>query len=61
MFPLALLDVFAASKGPGGAGVGFAHFLAGIATAGLYRILRSRGAVAAAAVVGVEVGCDIFG
>jgi len=60
VFALALFDVFAAAEGPGDGGVGFAHFGAGVAAAGFYGVGRGRGAVALAAVFGVEVSGFVF-
>ena len=60
VFALALFDVFAAAEGPGDGGVGFADFGAGVAAAGFYGVGRGGGAVALAAVFGVEVGGFVF-
>ena len=56
---LALLDVLAAAEGPRHGGVGFAHLFARVAAAGFDGVGGSVGAVAAAAVVGVEVHGDV--
>jgi len=60
VFALALLNIFAAAEGPGDGGVGFADFGAGVAAAGFYGVGRGGGAVALAAVFGVEVGRFVF-
>ena len=60
MFPLALFDVLATAKGPGDGGIGFAHFFTGVAAAGFEGCGGRDGAVAIAAVVGVEVGGGFF-
>ena len=59
VLPLTLLDVFATAKSPGHGGVRLAHFFAGIATAGLDRIRGCVGTIAAAAVVRIEMHCDV--
>lgn len=61
VLPLALLHGGAIAKGPRGLGVGFAHFFAGGAAAGLFGVVRGRGAVAGTAVGGVEVGGGFVG
>lgn len=60
VLPHALLDVLAAAKGPGRLGVGLAHLVTGLATSGLHGTRRGGGAVAASAVVGVEVLGGLF-
>ena len=60
MFAFALFDVFATAKSPGDRGVGFTHFFAGVAAAGFDRCGGCDGAVAVAAIVGVEVGGRFF-
>lgn len=51
----ALLDVLAAAKGPRCLGVRLTHLVTRVTTAGLLGVGRGRGAVAAAAVVGVQM------
>ena len=55
VFALALFDVFATAKSPGDRGVGFAHFFAGVAAAGLHSCGGRNGTIAVAAVLRVEV------
>ena len=55
MFPLALFDILATSKGPRDRGISFAHFFAGIAATRFDGCRGSDGAVAVAAVVGIKV------
>ena len=55
MFPLALFDILATSKGPRDRGISFAHFFAGIAATRFDGCRGSDGAVAIAAVVGIKV------
>lgn len=59
-FTVALFDVFAFSEGPGFLGIGFAHFVAGVAAAGFYDAVGGWGATAFTAVVGGEVFGDFF-
>lgn len=62
MFTLALLDVFAAAKGPRHGRVGFPHFFARIAAACFGGIGGSGRAVAVSAVGGIKVdGYAVFG
>ena len=56
MLALALFDVLAPAKRPRDAGVGVAHFVAGVAAAGLFGGGGSWGTVASTAVIGVEMG-----
>ena len=60
VFALALLDALALTEGPGGRRVRLAHLVAGVAAAGLLGVLRGGGAVALAAVGGVEVDSVFF-
>ena len=60
MFALTLFDIFAAAKGPGNRGVGLAHFFAGVAAAGFHGCGGRDGAVAVAAIFGVEVRGRFF-
>ena len=57
---LALLHAPAPSEGPRHRGVRFAHFVARVAAAGFGGRARWGGAVAFAAVGGIEVGCFVF-
>ena len=59
VLPLALLDVLAAAEGPRHGRVRFPHFFARVAAAGLDGVGGRVGAVAAAAVVWVEVHGDV--
>lgn len=61
VLPLALLHGGAVAEGPGRLGVGFAHFFAGGAAAGLFGVVGGRSAVAGTAVGGVEVGGGFVG
>jgi hypothetical protein len=58
---LTLLDVLAAAKSPRGLSVRFPNFVTRVAAPGLLRVRRRLRAVAATAVLGVEMGCLIFG